>query len=57
MTAFELRAKFNAELLDLQNSCLHTHRTSMPYEWAPGHLGDIVLVCNNCEKIISGDAK
>ena len=52
MTAKELRNKFDKDLEELQNNCKHEKSDWMPYSWAPGHFGNMVLVCEVCEKIL-----
>ena len=50
--AKELRDKFEKDLKDLQDNCPHTESTWRLSEWAPGHLGPKVKMCNECDKIL-----
>ncbi len=52
MTTKELREKFELDLKELQDNCSHDESDWMPYMWAPGHFGNDVKVCKNCEKIL-----
>lgn len=52
MGAKELREKFEADLKDLQEICMHSKVEEMIHEYAPGHSIGTVRVCVNCEKIM-----
>ena len=53
MTAKELRAKFEADLKQLQDTCKHKEISDwMEYHWAPGHCSGKVKICKKCEKTI-----
>jgi hypothetical protein len=52
VTAQELRDKFESDLKNLQDTCLHENKEWMPYAYAPGHYSAPVWVCTCCDKII-----
>ena len=52
ITAKELREKFEKDLKELQDNCLHEEKKWLPYMWAPGHFAGEVLTCLKCEKIL-----
>jgi hypothetical protein len=48
----ELKEKHKAEIEALQEACSHVKSQWMPFQWAPGHYGKEVLVCEECNKIL-----
>ena len=56
-TAKQLRAKFQEDLEKLQASCKHVKTTWIPYHFAPGHYGGMVLMCERCDKHIQREFK
>lgn len=56
--AEKLRQKLEVELEQLQQGCSHEKSSWMDCEWAPGHSsGGVVLVCDECEKILDRSPK
>lgn len=51
-SAKELRKEFKKNLKEFRDNCSHIESTWMMSEWAPGHYGPKVRVCNECEKIL-----
>jgi hypothetical protein len=48
-----LREKFDNDLKELQDNCIHIKTKEMPQMWAPGHYSDNkVIVCEECDKIV-----
>lgn len=50
--AKELREKFDKELKELQDNCLHEKTNILPFMWAPGHYSGKVEFCIECDKIL-----
>ena len=48
----ELKKDFDHAVQQLQDICPHKKTQKMPEMWAPGHIGDTVLVCLKCNKVI-----
>jgi hypothetical protein len=51
-TIKEMRARHESEIIQLQDACPHVETRWMPYMYAPGHYGGMVLVCLACDKVI-----
>lgn len=56
VNAKDLRNEYIMKLKALQDVCPHAHTTLMEHQWAPGHVGAMVNVCDVCEKIIKSQA-
>ena len=51
-TMNEMRERHTKEIADLQENCEHKKHHRLAREWAPGHFGNDIEVCDNCGKIL-----